>query len=209
MRSCPRQPRSVPAYLIYPQMKLLFVALVLFVVCGFAKPRGLPKLPKTLHSQRRDSNIPVLPTLYQLEKFHFAGPYGCITGYNGSALFLSQITFNNNFPDILYYGLCPPSSPIFFGARGFIKDLGTTPITDITANQAIYDTEFSGLAMEMKEGHSYLKHINESPIMGWVALHIDKIYPDGAMDITYGVLRYQVLQVTSESPHFAWNHSIH
>ena len=191
-------------------MNLVIVIAILIVTCSCK----LPLPTKNGLSAIEASSVPELPTLYKLEKFHFAGPYSCISGYNGTALFLSQASLNINQPDILYYGHCPPSTAGFYGARGFVKDLGSEfDISNITANQAVYMTGFSGINASPPEavftvGHTYVKHINSAPIIGWVVLHVESIDNDGAMDITYGVLRYQVIKVTASSPGFQWGSKI-
>lgn len=90
---------------------------------------------------------PSLPTLYQIQRVHFTGPYSCIPGYNGSALFLSPEDERRNNPILLYYGNCPPQTPSFDCAMSgdsvaTIADLGPVALTSFSANDAIFAKNF-------------------------------------------------------------------
>ncbi len=188
---------------------LLFGALLVVIVAVRAESRrAMPhfKAPAPLNASA--FALPKLPTLYTIQKIRFSGPYGCISGYNGSALFVTQGSLQRNEPELLYYGNCPPSTPTWYGvAGGFVIDAGTKDITSFSLNDAIYFTMNGGyiFSPSVVQGHTYVKLVASSNVHAYMAITIDKIYPNGAADARWGVFQYQQMESTSESSGFSWS----
>lgn len=190
-------------------MLMFVLSAALLFLCAAATPKPLPGVALS-HRETRAllDTLPVTPALYKINKFHFTGPYSCIPGYNGSALFLSQASFARNSPEVLYYGSCPPQPAIWYGGtHGLMIDTGVRDLSSFSLNDAIYYSMNGGYVDHptVVEKHTYVKlFADPTLVVGWMAITVDRIYPDGAMDARWGVFDYNLVEVTKESPGFEW-----
>ncbi len=150
-----------------------------------------------------------LPELYKIKQVQFAGPYGCVQGYNGSALFLSDEDRRLNNPILLYYGICPPQQATFICAMSGnslanIADLGTKTLSSFTANDAIYATNFQDEA-PVVSGHTYFAIIARDDLRAMLAFSVDNLNADGSVDLSYALMMYEQHQIVAASPGWSWN----
>lgn len=179
--------------------------LSLFIVSCLASLGPFPaRLPRRLRTSQNN-----LPQLYKIQTIHLTGPYGCIPGYNGSAIFLSEADRARNAPILLYDGNCPPQSTDFLCAMAgndvaSIADLGAVKLTSFSANDAIFAKNFQD-EPPVVEGHSYFAIIARDDLRAMLAWSVDKLYPNGAADLSYAVMMYEEHTVTQESQGWDWS----
>ena len=155
-----------------------------------------------------------LPELHKIEVYTFQAPYSCNGDYAKSALFLSIYSKKLNAPDLLFNGAC--NSPLYIHADtagddfALISDLGDVSLESVSASRAIDSDRTFGMEntfksrMPVVEGHTYSVLISKSEIRALYVLKIDKLLPDGTMEIRYAVKSYSIQETVNESPNFDW-----
>lgn len=131
-----------------------------------------------------------------------------MSGFPGSALFLTDFSKQQNAPELLYYGNCPPSSSEFWCATAGndlaqVVDLGKIPLTNFSANDVIYHGGFQE-EIPVVAGHTYFAIITRDDLRAILAWTIVNLQKDGAMDIQYAVMLYERHQITKQSPGWSW-----
>jgi len=172
------------------------LALALFVTTRSAQDLGLPKLQQTCVAK-------------------FSVSYSCGGNYLLSALFLSTYSKQRNEPELLYNGACGSAASFDTSTAGadwgLIMDFGVDNLTTFSANnfwgkmREYTRNPFERGGVTAQVDHVYGVFNVHSDIQAmWVFKIDDWVPPNGAMTISFSVLRYQVATSITESPGFDW-----
>lgn|SRR5215831_12942189 len=162
-----------------------------------------------------------LPELHTIKTATLSPSYSCRpsgTGYQNTALFLSDYSRQRNSPDLLFNGAC--GSQDFFEAStagddmALVADLGRgVDLENVSAHLAFnmqnvhLFSAYSNFAeaVPVQRKHTYAVLLNKSDIRGLFLLTVTKHIANQQVDFRYAVKEYQILDVKGQSPGFDWN----
>jgi hypothetical protein len=162
-----------------------------------------------------------LPELHTIKTAALSPSYSCRTagsGYQNTALFLSDYSRQRNSPDLLFNGAC--GSQDFFEAStagddmALIADLGRgVDFENLSAHLAFNLQNVASFAaysafaqaVPVQKKHTYAVLLNKSDIRALILLTVTGHVANQEVDFRYAVKEYQILDVKAQSPGFDWN----
>ncbi|HEX8847449.1 MAG TPA: hypothetical protein VF791_22590 [Pyrinomonadaceae bacterium] len=164
-----------------------------------------------------------LPELHTIKTVTLSPSYSCRsqeefqTGYQNTALFLSDYSKRRNSPDLLFNGACRTENYFEASTAGddmaLIADLGTdTSLEKLSAHLAFNKqnvhtanaySKFASVA-KVLVNHTYAVLLNKRELRGLFIFTVTAHVPDERVELRYVVKEYQVLEVRAESPGFSW-----
>ena len=193
----------------------VFVLAVSYPVRSQKVPR--PCVPSPAAPEQVD-----LPALNVVQNLTLGPSYSCnwdaSKGYGSTALFLSGYGRQLNAPELLFNGACGSADYFQVSTSGddmsLIADLGSTPLTAVTAHSAFNlanvaafanYTQFS-LVAPIIQGHTYAVVANTRDVRAIFVFNVVKFVPDQQVDLQYTIKDYQInLGPFDRSPGFDWN----
>jgi hypothetical protein len=162
-----------------------------------------------------------LPDLNTIKTAALSPSYSCQssgTGYQSTALFLSDYSRQRNSPDLLFNGAC--GSQDYFEAAtagddmALIADLGRgADFSNLSAHlafnlQNVHSfAAYSNFARQVpvQKQHTYAVLLNKSDIRGLFLVIVTNHVVNQEVDFRYAVKEYQILDVKAGAPGFDWN----
>jgi Spy/CpxP family protein refolding chaperone len=181
----------------------------------------LVRLTELRDRERGGPADPGLPELHVIRTITLSPSYGCrprdVSGYEGSALFLSEERRRRNSPDLLFNGACGSADSFEASLAGddmsLVGDLGANvPLEEVTASRAFnwrrvaapsdYTRFVQKLRVEL--GHTYAVLLNGRERRGLLVFTVIRHVPNKQVDVRYAVEGYQILSPRAESPGWDW-----
>jgi hypothetical protein len=179
------------------------IAFALFVVTASQAQVKAPDTPPQIGVSRTIELTPSY-SCRPSEEFH--------RGYQKTALFLSEEMRRRNSPDLLFNGACGSENyfqPATHGGNfSVIADLSTKPAAAAAGTERLMQLDAQKDRETLKKmgfdneaavvpGHTYAILLHKNGVRGLVIVTVTKHVQDQSVQLTYGVLDYQV---TSETP---------
>ena len=163
------------------------------------------------------------PKLHVINHALLGPAYSCrpkaefATGYQNTALFVSDFSRERNSPDLLFNGACGSVNYFESSTCGddmaLIADLGpNVPVGSVSASQAFNLRRIAGNENESRFtrsasvalNHTYVVLINKTDVRGLIVFAVTSFEADRGVELDYVVKAYSIQRPLTQSDGFDW-----